>query len=93
MHLDISSTQLLKEEVLFIAQNLKDNTRLVSIHLSGNYLDNYSRTYLRTYLNASFQPNIESTKDNRKLTMKEKTEVFKLTQYLAANYDLEYQQN
>jgi len=53
MHIDISSTGLKKEEVLFIGMSLKNSKSVVALHLSLNALDYYERIFLRTLVDAN----------------------------------------
>jgi len=52
MHIDISSTGLKKEEVLFVGMSLKNSKSVVALHLSLNALDYYERIFLRTLADA-----------------------------------------
>ena len=55
MHLDLSCTQLKREEVLFICLAITHSRSLLSVHLSGNEINYYERLHLRTLLKARVQ--------------------------------------
>ena len=52
MHMDLSSTGLEREEVLFIGMALNWSETMLSLHLTGNNLPYYDRIFLRTILSA-----------------------------------------
>ena len=52
MHVDLSSTGLKKEEVLFIGMAISSSKSCISLHLSANNMDYYERIFMRTLVNA-----------------------------------------
>jgi hypothetical protein len=52
VHMDLSTTCLQREEVLFIGLALKHSQTMLSLHLTGNKLPYYERIFLRTVLSA-----------------------------------------
>ena len=56
MHIDITSTGLKREEVLFIGLALSMSKTMLSLHLSGNTLPYYDRIFLRSLIAARVPP-------------------------------------
>jgi hypothetical protein len=52
MHVDLSSTGLKKEEVLFIGMAISSSKSCIALHLSANNMDYYERIFMRTLVNA-----------------------------------------
>jgi hypothetical protein len=52
MHLDLSKTNLKREEVLFIGLSLSTSKTLLSVHLTANELPYYERIFLRSTIAA-----------------------------------------
>jgi hypothetical protein len=52
MHINLTSTSIKKEEVLFIGLALSMSKTMISLHLSGNELPYYDRIFLRTLIAA-----------------------------------------
>lgn len=52
MHLDISKTNLKREEVLFIGLSISTSKTILSIHLTANELPYYERIFLRSTIAA-----------------------------------------
>lgn len=60
MHIDISKTNLKREEVLFIGISLSNSKTLLSCHLTANELPYYERIFLRSVIAARVQFEIKS---------------------------------
>ena len=68
MHLDISNTNLKKEEIMFIGLSVPTSKTLLSIHLTSDRLPYYERVFLRAVLNARVafrKKNVATKKDIR----------------------------
>jgi hypothetical protein len=52
MHLNLTATNIQREEVLFIGLALSMSKTMLSLHLSGNELPYYDRIFLRTLIAA-----------------------------------------
>lgn len=52
MHLDLSKTNLKREEVLFIGLSLSTSKTILSMHLTANELPYYERIFLRSVIAA-----------------------------------------
>ena len=63
MHMDLTSTGLRKEEVLFIGMAVSSSKSCIGLHLSANNLDYYERIYLRTLTNAKVAYHFRNTAD------------------------------
>jgi len=69
MHLDLSKTNLKREEVLFIGLSLSTSKTLLSVHLTANDLPYYERIFLRSVIAArvgfEFRANKKEVKSNK----------------------------
>lgn len=52
MHIDLTNTCLLREEVIFIGMALPVSRSCIGLHMSGNGLEYYDRVFLRTLIDA-----------------------------------------
>ena len=52
MHIDMSATGFVKEEIFFMGLALSQSKACVSFHFTANNLDYYERIFLRTLVNA-----------------------------------------
>ena len=52
MHYDLTNTNLLREEVIFIGMALPISRSCIGIHMSKNGLEYYDRVFLRTLIDA-----------------------------------------
>ncbi|CDW72567.1 UNKNOWN [Stylonychia lemnae] len=87
IHVDITCTQLKREECMFIAQCLKDSNQIVSCHLTGNHVDYYSRIFLRAHLNAIVQfPNKNSTVIQNVVLAHDRAQIVGLNQIIQSNF-------
>ena len=66
MHLNITSTNLKREEIMFIALAVSQSKTLLSIHLTAQKLPYYERIFLRSIMAARVgyqQKNTQMKKD------------------------------
>jgi hypothetical protein len=52
MHMDLTATQIKREEILFIGLSLSMSKTMLSVHLTGNALPYYDRIFLRSLIAA-----------------------------------------
>eukprot|EP00347_Sterkiella_histriomuscorum_P011119 403373687 len=94
IHVDLTCTQLKREETMYIAQCLKDSVQIVSCHLTGNHVDYYSRIFLRAHLNAIVQyPNKNNSVIQNVVLAHDRAQIIGLNQIIQSNFMVPGQAN
>ena len=52
MHIDLTATQIKREEIIFIGLALSMSKTMLSLHMTGNMLPYYDRIFLRSLIAA-----------------------------------------